>query len=33
MQDLKADVEKTRQEILNELNPDFASGAEPQAAG
>ena len=31
MKDLNVDMEKTRREILRELNPNFASGAEPQA--
>jgi len=33
MKDLHVDIEKTRLEILKELNPNFASGAEPQAGG
>ena len=33
MKDLPVDIEKTRQEILKELKPNCASGAEPQAGG
>jgi ATP-dependent Clp protease ATP-binding subunit ClpA len=33
MRELNVDIGKTRLEILKELNPNFASGAEPQAGG
>ena len=33
LKDLDVDIEQTRQEILKELDPNFASGDEPQSAG
>ena len=33
LKDLDVDIEQTRQEILKELDPNFASGEDPQAAG
>ncbi len=33
LKDLDVDIEQTRQEILKELDPNFASGEEPQAGG
>ena len=33
MRDLNVDIEKMRREILKELDPDSAPGAEPEAGG